>query len=305
MPTDSGHHVSHAQAFEHGAHRAAGDDPGRPGADRTLTLPAPKRPLPSWCRCGPQRTRTIFLARQSPRDGFRHFAGLAVAEAHAALCCHRPRPAQQPKRLPPSRSRDAVDVGRAFRSVLATFLIAAPAAPIVTATIGQWPPRSPRFRHGHGHGGSRSPPRRLRSWWLRFATGFIVRTPARLRAASASALTRPWNSGSRRDRTRRWSRQPSGGSPAPCQLRQRRPRYRDRWPSPLDQREEAAASVLPAASSTMIWARWATRTVQLTDAGRPPARALSAVRTRRRRRSKQRELGHYFFPSLRKMNSPG
>ena len=37
------------------------------GAERTLTLPAPKRPLPSWCRVRPSLsgTRTIFFLAEA------------------------------------------------------------------------------------------------------------------------------------------------------------------------------------------------------------------------------------------------
>ena len=87
MPSDFGDDVAHAERFEHGAHRAAGDDAGT-GRSRTHDNLAR-----SVMAARLVMQRTAVLQRHADQralggvgrlaDRFRHFAGLAMAEADA------------------------------------------------------------------------------------------------------------------------------------------------------------------------------------------------------------------------------
>src|SRR5690606_32730451 len=81
--------IGHAEALEHRAHRATGDDAGA-GRSRTHVHVSGAETAETVVMQGPpflERNADHLLLGRSGRlgDGFRHFACLAVAEAYPTL----------------------------------------------------------------------------------------------------------------------------------------------------------------------------------------------------------------------------
>ena len=225
------------------------------GAERTVTLPAPKWPLPSWCSVRPSRSVNAdhrLLRRSSGLgDRLRHFARLAVAEAGAALAVadhHQRREAEALAAL--HRLRDAVDVDELFDQLLAARRrrhgchachraghgrrrhgAARHRRATTTAARGPRPARC--FGRSFGSGFGRevvagtssfagtsdrlSPPS-----WVTSGFRLAFRTPVRLRGRRRRGPSPGHGTGSRRGRTRRATRRPSWRArQASCRRRQR------------------------------------------------------------------------------------
>jgi hypothetical protein len=84
VPTDLVTTSCYAKAFEHGAHRTAGDDAGtgRSGANRDLAGAevALAVMVQRAARRAAERGSIDFLPRSRLGDGFRHFARLAMTK---------------------------------------------------------------------------------------------------------------------------------------------------------------------------------------------------------------------------------
>src|SRR5690606_25369917 len=133
------HHVRHAQAFEHRAHRAAGDDAGAGRRRAHVDLAGAEAAVDVVMQ------RTAFLQRNADHlllgrsrglgDRFRHFARLAVAEADTALAITDHDQRREAEALAAlHRLRDAVDVDQLLDQFLAIILGTAATTAIVTAT---------------------------------------------------------------------------------------------------------------------------------------------------------------------------
>ena len=134
-----GDHVGDAKAFEHGAHRAAGDDAGTRRSRANGDLAGAEVAVAVMVQRAAVAQRNadhrLLGGRGRLGDRFRHFARLAVAEAGAALAVADHDQRREAEALAAlHRLRDAVDVDQLLDQLLAAVIVAATAATAIVAT---------------------------------------------------------------------------------------------------------------------------------------------------------------------------
>src|SRR5690606_24081905 len=207
-----GDDVGHAEALEHRAHRAAGDDAGTRRRRTQVDLAGTEVALAVVMQRAPflERHADHLLLGRCGRLGNRlgYLAGLAVAEADAALAVADHDQRGEAEALAALHSlRHAVDVHELLDQLIAAFLVAAPAATVIAATTA--PTAAVPVATATSTATATSArfallgSRRLdasgcldRHAGLDFVVRFVSHhqnSSPPSRAASASALTRPWN----------------------------------------------------------------------------------------------------------------
>lgn len=134
-----GHHVVNAQAFEDGAHRTAGDDAGTGRCRTDVDLARTETALAVVVEGAAflQRNADHLLLGRGSRlgDGLGHFACLAMTEADATLAvAHHDQSCKAEALAALHGLGDAVDVNELFDQLLTLVLVVVVAATTVVAT---------------------------------------------------------------------------------------------------------------------------------------------------------------------------